>query len=63
MGQRRNVTDRRKPKHSKKNLSQYHPVHHRCHIDWAGVFAVAALHLNCVTNPSVYLIVKTVNML
>jgi hypothetical protein len=28
-----NDTDRRKPKNSEKNLSQYHFVHHKSHMD------------------------------
>jgi hypothetical protein len=36
-GERRwNDIDRGKPKNSEKNLSQYHCVHHKSHIDWPG---------------------------
>jgi hypothetical protein len=32
-----NETDRRKPKYSGKNLSQCHFIHHKYHMDWAGI--------------------------
>jgi len=31
-----NDTDRRKPKHSEKNLFNYHYVHHKSHMHWPG---------------------------
>jgi hypothetical protein len=36
-GKRRwNDTDREKPKNSEKNLSQYHFVRYKSHVDWHG---------------------------
>ena len=32
-----NESDSGKPKYSKKNLSQYHVVHHKSHMDWNGI--------------------------
>jgi hypothetical protein len=32
-----NEIDTEKPKYSGKNLSQYHYVHHKSHMDWPGI--------------------------
>jgi hypothetical protein len=34
-----NETDRGKSKYSGKNLTQYHFVHHKSHMDWHGIEA------------------------
>jgi len=36
MKQRQNDTQKKKPEHSEKNLSQNHPVHYKSQTDWPG---------------------------